>query len=90
MKYWPSLCERWRGKQVRIWSGQWEAYWRPNGAGYTTDGLEAGVYDFSEALARTSHCGPEKRIEFKMANVKGQPRRVSGVGWTVWFGHMVA
>jgi hypothetical protein len=53
-------------KRVRIWSGEWGMYWRPNYSGYTRDGLEAGVFDFDEAWLHTSHCGPEKRIEFRI------------------------
>jgi hypothetical protein len=51
---------------VRIRSGQWGMYWRPDGCGYTNDGLEAGLYDFKDAFERTSHCGPEKQIYFQV------------------------
>lgn len=74
----PEARERWKleecthdvraalnGTHVRIWSGEHFAYWRPASAGYTTDGLGAGIYEFSDAYARTRHCGPEKRIAFE-------------------------
>ncbi len=65
LKKWPSLKKKFHGKPVRIWSDQWEAYWRPRG-GYTADGLAAGVFDFDDAWDRTHHCGPEKKIEFRL------------------------
>lgn len=72
LKRWPTLRGRWYGKQVRIWSGEHEAYWRPGGAGYTADGLEAGIFAFEDAWDRSSHCDPSKRIEYKMANAPGE------------------
>lgn len=60
----PGVLAKWRGRKVRIYSTQWSAYWRPNGAGYTTSEAEAGTYDFDDALSRTRHCGPEKGIQF--------------------------
>lgn len=65
LKRWPSLIRTWAGHQVRIFSREHDCYWRPEGAGYTTDGLEAGVYEFDDAFRRTKHCGPEKRIEYR-------------------------
>lgn len=64
-KRWPSLLQKWNDKKVRIWSGEHDSYWRADGAGYTCDGLEAGVYVFQDAYNRTNHCDPSKRIEFK-------------------------
>lgn len=62
---WPSLVRHWNGREVYIYSGQWEAYWRPGGGGYTSDGLQAGKWKFEDALATTRHAGPEKRVEFR-------------------------
>lgn len=47
---------------VRIWSNQWKLWWRKNGAGYTSNIDEAGVYSAADAWRYTSHCGPEKGI----------------------------
>jgi hypothetical protein len=63
---WPGLHRAWTGKKVRIWSNEHGAYWRRDGAGYSSDGLEAGVFDFSDAFKRTRHCGPEKGITFRL------------------------
>lgn len=54
------------GRQVRIWSGEWRAWWRPNSCGYTDDVAQAGVYSFEDAWATSSHCGPEKRIVYEI------------------------
>jgi len=56
----------WRGKVVYIYSNEHDAYWRTDGHGYTSDGLEAGLFRFEEAWDRTNHVGPEKRIEFRL------------------------
>ena len=55
---------RFLGAKVRIWSGQWHAWWRDNGNGYTDEIGEAGIYAFADAWRRTHHCGPEKKIEY--------------------------
>lgn len=52
------------GKTVRIWSGEWRAWWRPKAQGYTDNIDEAGVFPFNEAWNRSYHCGPEKRISY--------------------------
>lgn len=49
---------------VRIWSGEHRAWWRPSGAGYTTELAAAGVYGLRQAYEATRHCGPEKRIRY--------------------------
>lgn len=51
---------------VRIYSGEWRLYWRANGCGYTDDPRDAGVYAWGDAWDRTSHCGPEKGIEYRV------------------------
>lgn len=51
-----------------IWSGEHQAWWRAPANGYTSDIFAAGVYPRSEARARTSHCGPEKRIRLQPAD----------------------
>lgn len=52
-------------KKCRIYSKQWEAYWKANASGYTTDINEAGIYTLASALDNSSHCGPEKKIEYR-------------------------
>ncbi len=47
---------------VLIWSGEHHAYWRPNSAGYTTDGLGAGIYSRKEAESIARSCDPDKKI----------------------------
>jgi hypothetical protein len=54
------------GKMVRIWSGEWQAWWRPKSCGYTNDITQAGIYTFQEAWATSAHCGPEKRIIYEI------------------------
>lgn len=51
--------------QYLIWSGEHECYWRPDASGYTKRICEAGRYSLEDAKKRTSHCGPEKRIEIE-------------------------
>jgi hypothetical protein len=56
------------GAKVHIYSGQWGAWWRSNGCGYT-DAIElAGIYSIEDAWKRVSHCGLEKRISFHLLN----------------------
>ena len=56
--------ERWIGRKVHIWSAEHRSWWRPDRCGYTIHLEAAGVYDFVDAWAATSGCGPEKRIEY--------------------------
>lgn len=53
---------------VLIWSGQWKAWWRKNGRGYTDNINQAGTFEINNAWKRTNHCGPEKKIEFQSIN----------------------
>ncbi|WP_183001685.1 hypothetical protein [Pseudomonas sp. UMC65] len=59
---------KWRAERgqrlVRIWSGEWQCYWRANGCGYTTDVSEAGIYTFDEAVKFSGHCSHEKQIAY--------------------------
>jgi hypothetical protein len=55
-----------KGQKVYIRSGQWNAYWCANGAGYTTKISDVGVYDIEDAWRRVSHVGLEKRISFEL------------------------
>lgn len=54
------------GKSVRVYSNEHFMYWRPAAAGYTPDGLEAGVWQFEDAFRMTKHCSPQKQIEFRI------------------------
>lgn len=58
-----------------IWSGEHNAYWRPDGAGYTTRIRDAGRYSLEDAKKRTNHCGPEKRIEIEPIAAQPTPER---------------
>ena len=59
---------KWRAERgqrlVRIWSGEWQCWWRANGCGYTTDVSEAGIYTFDEAVKFSGHCSHEKGIAY--------------------------
>lgn len=52
--------------EVRIWSNQWLAWWRPRCSGYTDDPEQAGIYSGAEAFQSTSHAGPEKGIQYEL------------------------
>lgn len=54
-------------KKVYIYSAEWGCYWRPDRNGYTYNKSDAGVYTFSDAWNASSHCGPEKRIQYEYA-----------------------
>lgn len=56
--------EWWVKRQVRIWSAEHGAFWRPGGNGYTMFGAQAGAWDFADAYTTTQHCGPEKKIVY--------------------------
>jgi hypothetical protein len=53
-----------RDTVVRIWSREHGSWWRPDGHGYTNLPARAWQLPLGEAWRRTSHCGPEKGIEF--------------------------
>jgi hypothetical protein len=57
-----------RFTRVRIYSGQWGAYWLGEGNGHTENPNESNVYDMKIAFPKTNHCGPEKQIRFVEAN----------------------
>lgn len=59
---------RLKGQYVRIYSGEHRAWWRPEAHGYTIVYSESGIYDFADAWRRSSHCGPEKKIEYHTAD----------------------
>jgi hypothetical protein len=59
---------------VRIWSTEWQAYWRPKGQGYTARASDAWILSLREALRQTETCGSEKRICFEP--VKDRPQLV--------------
>ncbi len=52
------------GKQVRIWSAEHRAWWRPDRCGHTTSIEHAGIYSFEDAWAASAHCCPRKQIEY--------------------------
>jgi hypothetical protein len=49
---------------VLIWSGEHQAWWEPDGNGYTDDRDTAGRWWYEKAVAATKHCDPEKKISF--------------------------
>lgn len=63
---WPSLKKRF--KYVRIYSGQWSAYWVTT-SGYTENPVLAKIWTIEEALRHTNHCGPEKKIQYVDASM---------------------
>lgn len=60
--------QKWRAERgdlkVRIWSGEWGAWWKAAAQGYTIDIENAGIYSFEEACKYSAHCGPEKKIRY--------------------------
>lgn len=63
LKHWRAR-EWWWRQQVRIWSAEHAAWWRPLGHGYSIKDQNAGIWSFPAAYAMTKHCGPEKRIAY--------------------------
>lgn len=70
MKRNPGIKEKFKGKKVRIWSGQWRQWWRPGANGYSPLAEEAGIYEFDDAWDKSAHCGPEKKISYQIVNGK--------------------
>ncbi|WBA79595.1 hypothetical protein [Endozoicomonas sp. GU-1] len=62
IKRWPGMKNRF--PRVRIYSAEWGYFWRGTGQGYTSNPDESTVMSIDEALAKTRHCGPEKRIQY--------------------------
>ena len=62
IKRWPSMKERF--PYVRLYSAEWDAWWRGTGQGYTDDMQASDVMTIQDAIKRAGHCGPEKRIQF--------------------------
>jgi hypothetical protein len=50
-------------EKVLIYAGDGRCYWKQDHCGYTS-ALYTGVFSRAEAIAPTSHAGPEKKIEF--------------------------
>lgn len=78
LENWPRR-EEWARRNVRIWSQEHCAWWRPDGAGYTDDEAQAWVVDFPTAYEHTKHCGPEKKINFFGAARLCGPSHSNGV-----------
>lgn len=51
-------------KSCRIYSKEWNSWWRANGCGYHSSKDSAGIYTLKEAFSYSAHCGPEKKIEY--------------------------
>jgi hypothetical protein len=62
IKRWPQLIKRF--PFVRIYSAQWNAFWRNTGQGYTENPNESAIWTCEDAFKNTIHCGPEKKIQF--------------------------
>jgi hypothetical protein len=66
--------EWWARQQVRIWSQEHCAWWRPEAQGYTDKDAEAWVVDFPTAYDHTKHCGPEKKINYYAVALPSEER----------------
>jgi len=51
--------------KVRIYSEEHHSWWKPNELGYTTDILQAGIYDVDDAWYATKHFPAEKKVSFE-------------------------
>jgi hypothetical protein len=76
LRIWPD------SKRARAWAGVFvhirteNGLWLPHGHGYTAHLDKAWRLPFEEAVARISHCGPEKCGVFVLAS--GQPAPFCG------------
>jgi len=52
---------------VHVFSGYWNAYYRPNKRGYTEDRDKAGVYRFEEVCHLLGESYSDKKIELEPA-----------------------
>ena len=57
-----------KNEKVFIWSGYNNAFWRPKGAGYTTNINDAGIYEIKDAWSRVSHVDATKQISFQLVD----------------------
>lgn len=62
IKRWPNLINRF--PKVRIYSAEHQAFWRGMGRGYTLNPEESEIWFCRDAVQKTRHCGPEKRIQY--------------------------
>lgn len=60
------LGKKFRGKKVRIWSGQWDAYWKSNHCGYTSEISVAGLYDIREGIGICRGVDLRKRLKLEI------------------------
>lgn len=65
--------EWWARRNVRVWTQEHGAWWRPDAQGYTDDDNQAWILDFPTAYERTKHCGPEKKINYFTADASNKP-----------------
>jgi hypothetical protein len=66
VKRWPQLMTRF--KLVRIYSAEHVHFWYRSGQGYTPNPCDSDKLPMKEAFDRTSHCGPEKMIQYVCAD----------------------
>lgn len=54
--------------KVYIYSGEYDAWWRDGGAGYTDKKELAGIYEINDAWNRVHHVDHKKRIKLQLIN----------------------
>lgn len=87
-----ALRENFAGRKVRIFSGEHNAWWRPNAAGYTTHQEAAGEYSFEEAWRYVRSLDPSKMIHIETVPPRTgaqmiaaeRRRQVESEGWAAW------